>query len=73
MKAYRDYKGYRKIPIGYRDETLTASEFQNYLACKSDPSHALDFLAVETQCGIGEEARLTENPGIDGFDISTLP
>ena len=48
MKAYRDNKGYRQIPIGYSAADITAlrPNLQNYLACGSNSSETLDFYAL---------------------------
>lgn len=48
MKAYRDKKGYRKIPIGYSAADITAlrPNLQNYMACGSNSSEALDFYSL---------------------------
>ena len=45
MKAYRDGRGYRKIPIGYSaaDIAILRPNLQNYMACGDDPAEALDF------------------------------
>lgn len=45
MKAYRDSKGYRNIPIGYSaaDIAVLRPNLQNYMACGDDPAGALDF------------------------------
>ena len=54
MKAYRDKKSYRKIPIGYSAADITAlrPNLQNYMACGSNSSEALDFysLNVSSKC-----------------------
>ena len=44
MKAYRDSKGYRKIPVGYSaaDIAVLRPNLQNYMAC-GDAADALDF------------------------------
>lgn len=48
MKAYRESKGYRRIPIGYSAADITAlrPNLQNYLACGSNSSETLDFYAL---------------------------
>ena len=48
MKAYRDSKGYRQIPIGYSAADIPAlrPNLQNYLACGSNSSETIDFYAL---------------------------
>lgn len=48
MKAYRDEKGYRKIPVGYTaaDVATLRPMLQNYLACGEDSSEAIDFYGL---------------------------
>ncbi|USW54475.1 Putative glucanosyltransferase, glycoside hydrolase superfamily [Septoria linicola] len=55
MKAYRDSKGYRKIPIGYSaaDITVLRPNLQNYMAC-GDPADALDFFSLNAYEWCGE-------------------
>lgn len=76
VKAYRDYKGYRKIPIGYRDGGglyggVDLYGFQNYLACNIDRSQSLDFYVVENFCK--ELATLAESPKLGGFYMFNAP
>jgi hypothetical protein len=55
MKAYRDAKGYRKIPVGYSaaDIASTRPMLQNYMACGSNASESLDFFGLNAYewCG----------------------
>ncbi|OQO08538.1 hypothetical protein B0A48_06408 [Cryoendolithus antarcticus] len=55
MKSYRDSKGYRNIPIGYSaaDVPSLRPMLQNYLACGSNQSEALDFFGLNAYewCG----------------------
>ncbi|KAK0975337.1 hypothetical protein LTS01_013883 [Friedmanniomyces endolithicus] len=55
MKAYRNSKGYRNIPIGYSAADIAdlRPNLQNYLACGSNSSEALDFFALNAYewCG----------------------
>ena len=48
MKAYRDSKGYRNIPIGYSaaDITTLRPNLQNYLACGTNSSETVDFYSL---------------------------
>jgi hypothetical protein len=48
MKAYRDSKSYRNIPVGYSAADIAAlrPNLQNYLACGSNSSEALDFYSL---------------------------
>lgn len=52
MKAYRDNKGYRKIPVGYSaaDIAQLRPNLQNYLACGSNSSETLDFYSLNVSC-----------------------
>ncbi|KAF1809301.1 hypothetical protein P152DRAFT_168381 [Eremomyces bilateralis CBS 781.70] len=55
MKAYRDSKDYRQIPIGYSaaDIATLRPMLQNYLACGTNYSESLDFFALNAYewCG----------------------
>ncbi|KXT00107.1 hypothetical protein AC578_5815 [Pseudocercospora eumusae] len=55
MKAYRDKKGYRKIPVGYSatDSAELRPNLQNYLACGDNHADALDFFSLNAYewCG----------------------
>jgi len=55
MKAYRDSKGYRTIPIGYSAADIASlrPNLQNYLACGTNMSESLDFFALNAYewCG----------------------
>jgi 1,3-beta-glucanosyltransferase GAS1 len=55
MKAYRDSKGYRKIPIGYcaADIAELRPMLQNYLACGGNSSETVDFFGLNAYewCG----------------------
>jgi hypothetical protein len=55
MKAYRDSKNYRKIPIGYcaADIAELRPMLQNYLACGGNSSEAIDFFGLNAYewCG----------------------
>ncbi|CAK3948949.1 glycoside hydrolase family 72 [Lecanosticta acicola] len=55
MKAYRDSKGYRKIPVGYSAADIAdlRPNLQNYLACGSNSSDTLDFFSLNAYewCG----------------------
>jgi 1,3-beta-glucanosyltransferase GAS1 len=55
LKAYRDVKGYRPIPIGYSatDTTFLRPMLQDYLVCRENDSERLDFFALNSYewCG----------------------
>ncbi|OAA79412.1 Glycolipid anchored surface protein GAS1 [Akanthomyces lecanii RCEF 1005] len=50
MKAYRDKKNYRKIPIGYSAADIVELRpmLQNYLACGGDSADIIDFFALNS-------------------------
>ncbi|KAF2873918.1 Glucanosyltransferase-domain-containing protein [Massariosphaeria phaeospora] len=56
MKAYRDSKKYRNIPIGYSaaDIATLRPMLQNYMACGSNASEALDFFSLNAYSWCGE-------------------
>ncbi|KAF2742378.1 glycoside hydrolase family 72 protein [Sporormia fimetaria CBS 119925] len=58
MKAYRDSKNYRKIPIGYSaaDIAYNRPMLQNYFACGDNASEALDFFALNTYSWCGDSS-----------------
>ncbi|MCJ1359290.1 MAG: hypothetical protein MMC33_009291 [Icmadophila ericetorum] len=55
VKAYRDSKGYRKIPIGYSAADIAALRpyLQDYLACSTNSSDNIDFFSLNAYewCG----------------------
>ncbi|KAK4543178.1 hypothetical protein LTR36_005728 [Oleoguttula mirabilis] len=55
MKAYRDNKGYRDIPVGYSaaDIAQLRPNLQNYMACGDNSSESLDFFSLNAYewCG----------------------
>lgn len=55
MKAYRDKKGYRDIPVGYTAADVSALRpmLQNYLACGTNSSDTVDFYGLNAYewCG----------------------
>lgn len=55
IKAYRDSKGYRKIPVGYAAADIASLRpmLQNYMACSTNSSENLDFFALNAYewCG----------------------
>ncbi|KAJ3482301.1 hypothetical protein NLG97_g7609 [Lecanicillium saksenae] len=50
MKAYRDKKNYRKIPIGYSAADIVELRpmLQNYLACGGETADIVDFFALNS-------------------------
>ncbi|KAF2652384.1 glycoside hydrolase family 72 protein [Lophiostoma macrostomum CBS 122681] len=58
LKAYRDSKGYRKIPIGYSaaDIAYNRPMLQNYFACGDNASEALDFFGLNTYSWCGDSS-----------------
>jgi hypothetical protein len=60
LKAYRDAKGYRKIPVGYSAADIASSRpmLQNYLACGA-ASDAIDFFALNAYEWCGESTYAT--------------
>lgn len=50
MKAYRDRKGYRSIPVGYSaaDIEQLRPMLQNYLTCGGNSSEIVDFFALNS-------------------------
>jgi hypothetical protein len=55
LKAYRDAKGYRKIPIGYSatDTAILRPMLQDYLVCRPNVTERLDFFSLNSYewCG----------------------
>lgn len=55
LKAYRDSKGYRDIPVGYSAADIPdlRPNLQNYLACGGNTSESLDFFSLNAYewCG----------------------
>ncbi|KAK3387044.1 Glucanosyltransferase-domain-containing protein [Podospora didyma] len=50
MKAYRDSKGYRKVPIGYSAADIAELRpmLQDYLTCGGNSSEIIDFFALNS-------------------------
>jgi len=50
MKAYRDAKGYRSIPIGYSSADIVELRpmLQDYLVCGGNPAENVDFFALNS-------------------------
>ncbi|KAI5204430.1 glycoside hydrolase family 72 protein [Aureobasidium subglaciale] len=50
MKAYRNSKNYRNIPVGYSAADISSlrPNLQNYLACGTNSSDALDFFSLNS-------------------------
>ncbi|KAK5997883.1 Protein EPD1 [Cladobotryum mycophilum] len=50
MKAYRDHKGYRKIPVGYSaaDIQQLRPMLQDYLTCGGNSSEIIDFFSLNS-------------------------
>lgn len=47
VKAFRDARGYRKIPVGYSSADVSAINpmIQYYLSCGGNPNETVDFFA----------------------------
>lgn len=58
LKAYRDSKKYRNIPIGYSaaDIATLRPMLQNFLACGSNTSESLDFFALNSYSWCGSSS-----------------
>lgn len=76
MKAYRNSKGYREIPIGYSAADIAELRpmLQNYLACGANTSEAIDFFGLNAYewCGNSDfstSGYKTLNSYADGFNI----
>jgi hypothetical protein len=61
IKAYRDQKGYREIPVGYSAADIADLRpmLQNYMACSSNASERLDFYSLNAYewCGSSSYAQ----------------
>jgi hypothetical protein len=57
LKAYRDSKGYRKIPVGYSAADIAELRpmLQNYLAC-GNTSESLDFFSLNSYSWCGDSS-----------------
>jgi 1,3-beta-glucanosyltransferase GAS1 len=55
LKAYRDARGYRPIPIGYSatDTAVLRPMLQDYLVCRGNASERVDFFSLNSYewCG----------------------
>src|SRR5690242_5222170 len=61
LKAHRDAKKYRPIPVGYSAADIASLRpmLQNYLACGSNASEALDFFALNAYSWCGDSSYQT--------------
>ncbi|KAJ9293021.1 CAZyme family GH72 [Paecilomyces variotii] len=61
IKAYRDSKGYRKIPVGYSaaDIAQLRPMLQNYMACSTNASERLDFFSLNAYEWCGDSSYTT--------------
>ncbi|KIW02546.1 uncharacterized protein PV09_06002 [Verruconis gallopava] len=76
IKAYRDSKNYRAIPVGYSAADIASLRpmLQNYLACGSNASETIDYYALNAYewCGdssytVSGYSQLTQN--VTDYDI----
>jgi hypothetical protein len=69
MKAYRDSKGYRNIPVGYSAADITSlrPNLQNYLACGSNSSETVDFYSLNVSMDIMALCSLA-NPSFQAYE-----
>lgn len=67
LKAYRDAKGYRNIPVGYSAADIPdlRPNLQNYLACGDNSSEAVDFYSLNAYEWCGSESSYTTS----GYDM----
>lgn len=68
MKAYRDAKKYRSIPVGYSaaDIATLRPTLQNYLTCGSNSSESIDFYSLNAYEWCGDNTFQTS-----GYEILT--
>jgi len=66
LKAYRDAKGYRKIPVGYSatDTAVLRPMLQDYLVCSANSSQRIDFYAINSYEWCGQSSYMES-----GYDI----
>lgn len=76
LKAYRDSKNYRKIPVGYSAADIAELRpmLQNYLACGSNSSESIDFFGLNAYewCGnnnLQTSGYATLNTFAEGYNI----
>ncbi|ROW06596.1 hypothetical protein VMCG_04390 [Cytospora schulzeri] len=58
MKAYRDKKGYREIPVGYSAADIAELRpmLQDYLTCGDEPADNVDFFSLNSYEWCGNDA-----------------
>ncbi len=58
LKAYRDAKGYRQIPVGYSatDTAVLRPMLQDYVVCRGNASERLDFFSLNSYEWCGAQA-----------------
>ncbi|RAL61786.1 hypothetical protein DID88_002849 [Monilinia fructigena] len=67
MKAYRNSKGYREIPIGYSAADIAELRpmLQNYLACGTNASETIDFFGLNAYEWCGDNQAAILGPEMD--------
>ncbi|EER42472.1 1,3-beta-glucanosyltransferase [Histoplasma capsulatum H143] len=75
IKAYRDSKNYRKIPVGYSAADIAELRpmLQNYLVCREDESERLDFFALNAYEWCAAEGDKSNPSALDGFSRRGTP
>lgn len=76
VKAYRDSKKYRELPVGYSaaDISTLRPMLQNYLACGTNSSESVDFFSLNAYEWCGDSSYTTSgysqlNANVTDFDI----
>ena len=67
LKAYRDAKGYRKIPVGYSatDTAVLRPMLQDYVVCRPSASERLDFYSLNSYEWCGSQTSYT----VSGYNV----
>jgi 1,3-beta-glucanosyltransferase GAS1 len=74
LKAYRDHKNYRPIPIGYSAADIASLRpmLQNYLAC-GDASSAIEFFSLNAYEWCGDNTYISSGYAALTEDVTAYP
>lgn len=75
IKAYRDHKGYRPIPVGYSAADIAELRpmLQEYLACRKDSADRLDFFGLNAYEWCGPSGYIQSGYNMLQKNASTYP
>lgn len=75
LKAYRQSKGYRDIPVGYSHADISSlrPNLQNYLACGTNASESIDFFGLNAYEWCGQSDFVTSGYSVLEQQVKGYP